>query len=211
MITKRLMALIALASSAALAQSPQKPGDGNLPAPDLFDSQIVCTSVLPTAPPTPSMVAMGAMESVLDQAIGMGTVTITQSTYLNDLGYVIPTERANCGQGTRALAFTATNQGSVATDVAEGYIALVPKFEAVYGDPDRAASTGTAGALQQAQSALERAQADDNTSAAVLATLRRTLENAQEADTKARAELDAIAAGPIYQGPAWRSGWPSPP
>ena len=35
MIIKRLMALIALASSAALAQ--QQPGDGNVPAPDLFE------------------------------------------------------------------------------------------------------------------------------------------------------------------------------
>ena len=70
MIIKRLIALIALASSAALAQ--QQPGDGNVPAPDLFDSQILCTSRLPSMVPTPTVVAMGAMESQLDTAIGMG-------------------------------------------------------------------------------------------------------------------------------------------
>ena len=66
-ITKRLMALIALASPAALAQ--QLPGAGNVPAPDLFDSLILCSSRLPTMVPTPTVVAAGAAASQLDTAI----------------------------------------------------------------------------------------------------------------------------------------------
>ena len=109
MMIKRLMALIALASSAALAQ--QQPGDGNLPAPDLFDSQIQCSSRLPSMPPTPSVVAMGDMESDLDAAIGMGNVRITGTVLLNDLGYVIPSMRSNCGKGLSESPFTVAAPG----------------------------------------------------------------------------------------------------
>ena len=107
---------------------------------------------------------MGATVSVLDTAIGMGTVQITNSVYLNELGYVVPAAGSNCGKGAGTAAFTASNQGAVATDVAKGYSELLPKFMAVYGDPGNAASTGTAGALRRAREALERAEADDSTS-----------------------------------------------
>ena len=200
MMIKRLMALIALASSAALAQ--QQPGDGNLPAPDLFDSQIQCSSRLPSMPPTPSVVAMGDMESDLDTAIGMGTSRITGTVLLNALGYVIPPMGNNCGQGTTRTAFTVENQGSVATDVAEGYSEVLPKFMAVYGDPDNTASTGTAGALERARTALERAEADDTTTSTRLESLRTALADARESDNDARAGYDAIAQGPIYQAAA---------
>ena len=197
MIIKRLMALIALASSAALAQ--QQPGDGNVPAPDLFDSQIVCTTQLPSMPPTPSVIAMGDMESDLDAAIGVGTTQITAQATLDALGYVVPPMGSNCGQGTGEAAFTVSGQGSIATDVAEGYSEVLPKFIAVYGDPGDASDSGTAGALRRARTALENAEADDTTSAARLRVLRDALEDAQEADTEARAEFNAISAGPIYE------------
>ena len=202
MIIKRLMALTALASTAALAQQ-QQPGDGNVPAPDLFDDQIVCTSNLPGAGalPTPTVAPKGATQSALDTAIGMGTSQITGSSILNDLGYVIPHQYSNCGMGVGAN-FTTAAQGSVATDVATGYTALMPKFTAVYGDPGVAASTGTAGAVARARDALARAEADDNTSQAVLDSLRRTLATAEERDNEARAAFDAIARGPIYQAAA---------
>ncbi len=61
MIMKRPMALMALASSAALAQ--QQPGTGNVSAPDLFDSQILCSTRLPSMVPMPTVVPMGAMAS----------------------------------------------------------------------------------------------------------------------------------------------------
>ena len=200
MMIKRLIALIALASSAALAQ--QQPGDGNLPAPDLFDSQIQCSSRLPSMPPTPSVVAMGDMESDLDAAIGMGTSRITGTVLLNALGYVIPPMGNNCGQGIGHIAFTVENQGSVATDVAEGYSEVLPKFMAVYGDPDNTASTGTAGALERARTALERAEADDTTTSTRIESLRGMLADAREADDDARAEYNAIAQGPIYRAAA---------
>ena len=200
MIIKRLIALIALASSAALAQ--QQPGDGNVPAPDLFDSQILCTSRLPNTVPTPTVVAMGAMESPLDAAIGMGNFRITSELVLNDLGYVIPTQGSNCGQGLGQIPFTAAGQGSIATDVAAGYTALVPKFMAVYGDPGELTSTGTGGAVERARIALATAEADETTSTTRLESLRRVLADAQERDSAARAAFNAIAQGPIYQAAA---------
>ena len=203
MIIKRFMALIALASSAALAQNTSKPGDGNVPAPDLFDSQIVCTSQLPGAGDlkTPTVVAKGATESALDRAIGRGDSRIVGETLLNDLGYTVPAQGGNCGMGTGApytAPFTAANQGAVAADVAAGYTALLPKFTAVYGDPGNVSSTGAAGALARAHEALAKAQADDTTTTFRLDQLRDALEDAQEAHDKARAEYNAIAAGPIY-------------
>ena len=197
MIMKRLMALIALASSAALAQ--QQPGDGNIPAPDLFDSQIVCSSQLPPTVPTPTVVAEGDMESALDTAIGMGNSRITGITILNELGYVIPSQVSNCGMGIGTIPFTPEAQGSVATDVAEGYTALLPKFMAVYGDPGNLNSTGTAGTVAVARAALAAAEADETTSSIRLESLRTTLNRAIESDNDARAEFNAIAQGPIYQ------------
>ena len=196
-IIKRLMALIALASSAALAQ--QQPGAGNVPAPDLFDSQILCSNRLPSMPPTPTVVAMGDTASQLETAIGMGILRITDQAVLDALGYVVPPGGGNCGQGDTQDAFTAANDGSVATDVAGGYSALLPRYMAVYGDPGNAADTGTAGALQQARTALARAEADDTTFASRLRTLRGAVTEAQTADTAARAEFNAISRGPIHE------------
>ena len=79
---------------------------------------------------------------------------------------------------------------------------MLPKFTTVYGDPGNTASIGTAGALERARAALERAEANEATSSTVLASLRGTLADAQEKDTEARAEFDAIAQGPIYQAAA---------
>ena len=200
MITKRLMALIALASSAALAQ--QQPGDGNIPAPDLFDSQIVCSSNLPATVPTPTVAPKGATESALDRAIGMGNVQIVGTLIQNDLGYVLPSGGNNCGQGAGQPAFTAANQGAIATDVAAGYSALLPKYTAVYGDPGDVNSTGTAGAVARAQAALAAAQAVETTTETQLESLRNTLNSAVERDNEARAEFNAIAQGPIYQAAA---------
>ena len=197
MTNKSPIVLIALASSTALAQQAPAPGDGNIPAPGLFDSQIVCSSSLPTMRPTPTQVAEDATASALDTAIGMGNARITDQDLLDDLGYVIPSAGSNCGQGADVDAFMAATQGAVATDIAEGYSALLPTFMAVYGDPDNAADTGTAGALQRAREALERAEADDTTSAARLTVLRNAVTRAEEADTEARAPFNAVANGPI--------------
>ena len=200
MMTKSPIALIALASSATLAQ--QGPGDGNIPAPNLFDNQIQCTSRLPGMAPTPTLVATGDMESLLDTVIGMGDVRITDRDALDALGYVVPPEGSNCGQGRTRTAFMAATEGSVATDVAAGYSDVLPKFKVIYGDPGDAADTGTAGALRRAQLELDRAVANDASTATQLSTLRDALARAQETDTEARTEYNAIAQGPIYQAAA---------
>ena len=201
MITKRLMALMALVSSGALAQNPQQPGDGNVPAPDLFDSQLQCTNQLPPTQPTPSVVPMGSDTSELDAAIGMGTTRLF-GQIVTDLGYVVPAMGNNCGAGLGTVPFHDLTHSSIAIDVAEGYSELLPKFIAVYGDPGIGADTGTAGALQRAREALQRAEADDTTTAIQFETLREAVENAEESDMRARAEFDALAQGPIYQAGA---------
>ena len=198
MITKRLMALIALVSSAALAQDPQQPGDGNVPAPDLFDSQLQCTNELPTMRPTPSMREKGADASELDDAIGMGTRRLI-GQIVTDLGYVVPAMGSNCGAGLTSLAFHELTHSSIAIDVAEGYSELLPKFIAVYGDPGIQTDTGTAGALRLAREALQLAEADDSSTESQLSILRDAVEDAEERDMQARAEFDTLAQGPINQ------------
>ena len=188
------IASMALASSIALAQQPS---DGNIPAPDLFDSQILCSGQLPAMPPMPSVVPAGATASQLDTAIGTGNAEIDDQDILDALGYVVPPQGSNCGQGDGEDAFTVADQGTVAVDIAEGYSALLPHFMAVYGDPDDAADSGTAGAVTQARQALERAEADETTSAARLTVLRAQLTARQAEDAEARAGFAAISGGTI--------------
>ena len=199
MIMKRLMALLALASATALADHP---GEGNIPAPDLFDSQITCSSNLPTTRPTPTVVPAGATGSPLDTAIGDGTSQILGTILVNNLIYVIPPGGSNCGQGTAMGAFTVANHGAVAVDLAAGYSDLLPKFTAVYGDPKVATSTGTAGALQRARDLLARAEADSTTPAATLTTLRATVDTALAADTAARAAFGEVTGGSVADAAA---------
>ncbi len=189
------IALAALASSVALAQ--QDPVEGNIPAPRLFHSQILCSSQLPPMPATPSVAPPGATASQLDTAIGTGNAPIVDQAILDALGYVIPPGGNNCGQGEGEDAFTVADQGSVAVDVAEGYSALFPHFMAVYGDPDDAADSGTAGAVARARQALADAEADDTTTAATLEVLRGQLGDAQTADAEARAGFAAVSGGTI--------------
>lgn len=193
------IALMAFASSIALAQddTPPGPGDGNIPAPRLFDSQIVCSDSLPGMPPTPTVAAPGTTASQLDTAIGAGSSRITDQAVLDALGFVVPPMGSNCGLGAGESAFTVADQGAVAVDVAEGYSALLPRFMEVYGDPDVATDSGTAGALARAAKALEDAEADETTSTARLTVLRTQLGNARAADTEAREKFAAVTGGTI--------------
>ena len=212
MVLKRLLVtalgalgLGALAAGTALAQ--QAPGAGNVPAPDLFDDQITCINNIPAAMdrPTTTVVPMGAMESPLDTAIGMGNVKLDSDntnigTVLTNIGYVIPAAGNNCGAGTGMEAFTDTgdnNQGSIATDVAEGYSDLYTKYTAVYGDPTMADSKGAKGTLDTAQKKLAMAPAS-NTDAENKA-LQDAVDDAQKAYDRAKAAFDAVSAGPVYQ------------
>ena len=208
-MNKSPLALLALASSIALVQTPaqaqgtQEPGDGNIPAPDLFDSQIVCSSALPSVRPTPTKVASGAMSSALDDAIGTGVGLITDATLRANLGYTIPLAGSNCGQGAGMSAFRDSVQGSVATDVAKGYSALLPTLRVVYGNPDSATDTGgTAGALKRAKEALARAEADPDSTDAQLAAARRAVDTAEDIDTRERADFAVVTSGGIEDGAA---------
>ena len=150
------------------------------------------------------------------------TEAADQQTLMN-LGYVIPAMGANCGRGALdttdadSIARTASFEGydangngdftdagdippknSIPTDVAKGYSDLLERFVAVYGDPGVQASTGTAGALADAQKALTDAIERGLTGTA-LTPFQNAVTTAQEADDKARAAFNAIAQGPINQ------------
>ena len=140
----------------------ENPGDGNIPAPNLFDDQIACTMNLPGAMDrlTTTVVAMGETMSPLDTAIGMGDVMLDASNtnigdVLTNIGYVIPADGSNCGQGAAATAptvdgmatfFGGAKDASIPMDVAAGYSALLDEFVDVYGDPRDGRQQGREGA-----------------------------------------------------------------
>ncbi len=225
MVLKRLFAtalgalgLGALAAGSAFAQTP---GEGNIPAPNIFDDQVTCTANLPTLMGrTPTVIPRGAdpQESPLDMAIGMGTMTIDpkaqpdddDGTYEN-IVFVIPPMGGNCGGvfNFGPMAIDADSDGMVnAGDtivasadtiaLAEGYSELLPKFAAVYGAPDDLMSTGTVGALTAAQKALTEGIENGLTGSA-LEPLQEAVDDAQEAHNKAKAIFDDAAGGSIYQ------------
>ena len=90
------------------------------------------------------------------------------------------------------------SQGAIATDVAEGYKALLGAYVDVYGAPGDADSTGTAGTLADARKALSKAIADGDAESRI-ETLQKAVTTAEEADDKTRAAFNAISQGPIYQ------------
>lgn len=218
MVLKRLLAtalgalgLGALAAGTATAQ-------GNIPAPDIFDDQITCSMNVPgaMATPTPTVAPDGGM-ATLDTLIGMGTalidVTGTGAGSYAELGYVIDAMVANCGAAsvtpgstdtpdTTPFAATGDNaQGSIPTDVAEGYTDLLTKFVAVYGDPGDLTSTGAKGVLDAANTALAMGIADELTGTA-LTQLQDAATRAEEAYNKALATFNAANMGPINQAGA---------
>ena len=220
MVLKRLLvtALSALGLGALVAgtASGQTAGEGNIPAPDIFDDQITCSMLLPsvggmTALNTPSRRADGAMTSALDDLLDDETATITDTV---GLGYVIPATGMNCGAGAAGPTLGTMNidgntdgdfvdvgdtlaWGDVPKDVADGYSALLPLFEAVYGNPGQTTG-GTARALAAAQKALADA-IDRGDSGAALTPLQNAITRAQEAHNMALARFNAAAGGPVYQ------------
>ena len=217
MVLKRLLvtalSALGLGALAAGTASGQTAGEGNIPAPNIFDDQITCSMVVPPMSPTPSMIPMGADESPLDTAIGMGTTAVTDSDTLG-LGYVIPPGGMNCGGGPMGPMFgdmdndanddgdlldegDTIGAGSIPMDVANGYSALLPLFEQVYGSPG-ATTGGTARALQAANKALSDA-IEAGTTGTALTPFQNAVTRAQEAHNAALAKFNAAAGGPIYQ------------
>ena len=203
----------ALAAGTALAQTA---GDGNIPAPDIFDDQITCSMNVPSMSPTPTVVPKGGKTSPLDVLIGMGNVPLTGQDGVDDLGYVIPPMGGNCGLGGTDAFNAATvgmgpttpggddatadynpGEGDIATDVAHGYSDLLTKFVAVYGDPG-GTTGGSARDLAAAQKALGDAIEAGRTGAS-LTSLETAVTRAQEAHNKAMGAFSDASAGPIYQ------------
>ena len=123
MVLKRILmtALGALgmgALAAGTASAQPGPGDGNIPAPDLFNPQIACSMNVQTRNPMPTVLPKGEKpKSLLDLAIGMGNRQLVGTTVVVDnsanadldditimdvvaqLGFVIDPHGNNCGGG----------------------------------------------------------------------------------------------------------------
>ena len=227
MVLKRLLVTtlgaLGLGALAAGTASGQSAGSGNIPAPDIFDDQILCSMFVPSMTPTPTQLPRNAAPNAmttLDTLIGMGTVVIdtaaTGTGTYEDLGYVIPPTGMNCGLGAEGMGPTlgtmnidgnndgdfvdvgdTLDWGDVPRDVANGYSELLPLFTAVYGAP-AGTSGGTARALAAAQKALSDGITAGTTGPA-LTVLQNAVTTAQTAHNRAMAAFNAASQGPIYQ------------
>ena len=200
MIMKRLVVLIALASTAALSQ--QRPGDGNIPAPDLFDNQILCLGQLPSMAPTPST-STGEMESHLDTLIEAGEIPED-----DELLYIIPATAPDCGGGRAGDSnfdgvddndFSVADGG--AYDVAKLYTEAYDAFEEV------ADAEVVVNDRQQRLNDLRSAATETNPNTTAIENAEESLERAQTTLQQAQATLDAIGSGPIIQAgiAEWRA------
>ena len=239
MVLKRLLvttlSALGLGALAAGTASGQSAGDGNIPAPNIFDDQITCSMNVPSMTPMPTQVPMGGMTSPLDDIIGMGETVLTATgadaltgdalTALNNLGYVIPADGMNCGRGVAADAmgdagvpFNAVTvgmegdtdynpgEGAVATDVAAGYTAVFEKFEDVYGAPGVARGDRTDAQKGTAQKLAEAQKAlSDQIKAGVTGTGLTSFQNAVNAAQTAHDKARA-AFTDIAGGPINQAG-----
>ena len=232
MVLKRLFATalgaLGLGALVVGTASGQTAGDGNIPAPDIFNDQITCSMNVPTMNPMPTQVPMGGMTSPLDDLIGMGTTEIeTDSTAggfddaYNDLGYVIPPMGANCGLGVLADGMTDATTASFVDgfdsngdgdfddtgDVAPKG-AIPADVAAGYSDlldkfvavygNPGGTTGGTARNLADAQKDLSD-QIEAGTTGTALETYQAAVTRAQEAHNKAMDAFNAASGGPIYQ------------
>ena len=202
MVLKRLLVtalgalgLGALAAGTALAQVT--PDEGNIPAPNVFDDQIACSSVVPTMPPAPGTAEEG--DSDLDAAIAGGMAIENDAGDDDDLfdqiTYVFPSTMADCGGGTD---FTADDGNAYV--VAKGYA----DTQAAFTDLDTKEN-----ALNDAEDALQAAidaatETDPNTDAIDDATEAR--DDALAARDAARRHYNALSGGPEGTNPINRLG-----
>ena len=229
MVLKRLLVttLSALGLGALVAGPAfgQAPGDGNIPAPNLFDDQIACSMNVPVlmgtnAVPMPSMPPTGSMVSPLDEllrtSMGMGdpqqvdatdTSAIGSGTY-TDLVYTVPADGSNCGLGTTGGAApidAATN--AIAAAVASGYTAVKTQYDLVVSQETVVENARTA--LRSAQMAATAT----NPNTAAINSAQTVLDNALEELTTRENALARISGtigdgtNPIYQAgiAEWRA------
>ncbi len=232
MILKRLLVTVlgalGLGALAAGTASGQTAGEGNIPAPDIFDNQITCTQLLPTVTGfnLPSTVPMGGMTSPLDDLIGMGTNQLVAGDAIFDavpdaaaklagLGYVIPPMGMNCGAGVGAGPML----GDMNIDADDNGSFLDAGDTIAWGDVPRDVANGysdlldkfvavygdpggTTGGTQRDLDAAAKALADELAKASpnqtVVTSLTATRDAAEEANNKAMAAFNAASGGPIY-------------
>ena len=193
MVLKRLLVttlgalgLGALATGPTFAQQ--------VPAPDFFGDQIVCSTANAAATVPNPLAGTGANmmgPSLLDQALrgttGMGdpqlTTTADQATQ-DSLNFVINPMEANCGRGD-GTEFAATDANY---QLASGYTMVLTQFEAVVREEGR---------VRTAQMALNTAI--EGGIASTIESAREALADAQADLATEQAKLNAIGAGPIYQ------------
>ena len=208
------LGLGALASGTSFAQTA--PGDGNIPAPDMFNDQIACVQRVPTGlagiaggmnVPKPSAVPKGGMTSPLadlikatrDATSGVISLTATQdgmgaAEYL-DLVYTIPT--IDCGTPYSVDAGSAPANveltESLSRDVANGYNALKATYDAVHHPV-----TGTRKGVRDAQDVVD-ALVKAGTTGTALENANKALADAKKLDTTATAKLTRETTGNVYK------------
>ena len=197
MVLKRLIvtALGALGLGALAAGPAFGQNTGNVPAPDFFNDQIVCSAANATAAnsaPNP-LAGTGANmmgPSLLDQALrganAMGDPQAIDAT--GDAGmslnYVVNALEANCGRGDSVL-FAMTD---AQYQLASGYTEVLTQFNNVVREE---------AAVKTAQDALKTAI--EGGIATTIESAREDLAEAQADLATEQAKLDSIGAGPIYQ------------
>ena len=117
-----------------------------------------------------------------------------------NLTYTVPSGVANCGSLT-ASAFTATANGAIATDVAEGYMAVKTAYDSLVAQETVVANA------QMTLNDARKAATSTNPNTTAINSAQAILDAATTELAKRQTALDAIAAGPIYQAgiAEWRA------
>ena len=199
MVLKRLLitALGALGLG-ALAAGPASAQQ--IPAPDLFDDQVECSSNVPAGTANAALgtalgtvIEDGETIEVGDDGSPMGSVA--------GLNYIIPPGNSNCGAGGATVdhdmmedtpeVLVNTVSGAIAKDVATGYSETLTAFLDVRAQ-DAAVKTAN-----KALDALLEDMTDDDLQTLLITTARETLAAAQLKQTAAHSKLYSVGAGPI--------------
>ena len=201
MVLKRLLVTalgaLGLGALAAGTASAQGADEGNIPAPNVFDDQIACSSVVPTMPPAPGTgdAGMTALDVAITEGMAIENDTGDDDDVFDQITYVFPSTMVDCGSGTD---FTADDGNAYV--VAKGYA----DTQAAFTDLDTKEN-----ALNDAEDALEAAidaatATDPNTDAIDDATEAR--DDALAARDAARRHYNALSGGPEGTNPINRLG-----
>ena len=213
MVLKRLLVttlgalgLGALAAGPASAQQ--------IPAPDLFDGQVACSSNVPAG------MADGPLATALAEVVMDGDLIASRSRRRRvrrrcrwrlgaGLNYIIPPGNNNCGAGGQWLITTWTQStpdvapsvsGPIATDVATGYTETLAAYLKVRDEE---------AAVKAASTALDTLLTDateDGLQTATITAARETLAAAQTKRDAAHTALYAVGDGPINMLPVLPNG-----